>query len=324
MKLSISHARPRARRGFSLLEVAVVIAIVGLLVAGLAGPLSSQVDQRRFNDTRALLKSAEDAILVFAATNGRLPCPASATSNGIEVTRDAAGRCQIAGGNGAVIGFVPARTLGLSPVDGQGYATDAWGTNVGNRLGYAIIDTLPPGTGAAGDFPAGPTTPPRSNVSTLDGAFTKDDGLNQPYVLASGTSIRAWQAISRYVNSTYQAAQPAKGLLHVCRTAAGVVGAPANPRCGAPTAGTSTPSANTLTDQTPIVLFSLGPTNNTAPFVVSRTDELENTSNRLDRLFVMHEKAEAAAAGGAFDDVVVWVSLNTLYNKLLEGGKLKP
>jgi prepilin-type N-terminal cleavage/methylation domain-containing protein len=317
MKLSISHARPRARRGFSLLEVAVVIAIVGLLVAGLAGPLSSQVDQRRFNDTRALLKSAEDAILVFAATNGRLPCPASATSNGIEVTRDAAGRCQIAGGNGAVIGFVPARTLGLSPVDGQGYATDAWGTNVGNRLGYAIIDTLPPGTGAAGDFSA-------ARVAALDGIFTKNNGLNQPYLLASGVNVPAWQAVSQYVTATYQAAQPAKGLLHVCRAATGVVGAPTNSRCGAPTAGTSTPSANTLTDQAPIVLFSLGATNNAAPFVVSRIDERENTSDRPDRLFVMHEKAEAAAAGGAFDDVVTWVSLNTLYNKMLEGGKLKP
>jgi prepilin-type N-terminal cleavage/methylation domain-containing protein len=307
----------RISSGFSLLEVAVVIAVVGLLVAGLAGPLSSQIDQRRLVETRALLKASETAILAFAATNGRLPCPASATSNGIEVSRDAAGRCQIVGGNGAIVGYVPARTLGLSPLDSAGYLTDAWGTTPDFRIGYAIIDTVPPGTGAAGDFSA-------ARVAGFNSVFTRDNALNGTYTLASGTNLRNWQALSQYVNTNYSSAFPAKGLLHVCRSATGISGLPGLPKCGNPTNGTNTPSANTLSDQAPVVLFSLGLGNNTAPYAPARLDEAPNLPTNADRLFVSHERAEAAAVGGAFDDVVSWVSLNTLFSKMLEGGRLSP
>jgi prepilin-type N-terminal cleavage/methylation domain-containing protein len=308
-------------RGFSLIEIAVVIAVVGLLIASLAGPLSSQIDNRRLGDTRSVMKLAEEAILVFAATNGRVPCPASSTSNGIEVPRDPAGRCILAGGavNGVVLGFVPARTLGLSPLDNEGFITDAWGTAPANRIGYAVVDAVGAGTAATGDFSA-------TRVMALNGVFTKTGGLNETYALADGTNVPKWMAISNYVNLNYNLAYPGKGLLHVCRSATGVAGLPASPRCGAPTNGTQTPSNNTLTDQAPVVLFSLGPTNNTPPYVLTRTDEAANLPNAAstDKLFVSHEKSESGAAGGAFDDVVTWISLNILYARMIDSGRLAP
>lgn len=125
--------RSRAARGFSLTELAVVLAIVGLLLAGLLLPLGTQVEQRQIADTTRRLEDAREALIGFAVINGRLPCPASLDSLGIE--SPAGGTC-----TDWYTGFLPAVTLGFSPVDGNGYAIDAWG----NRIRYAVSQTTAP------------------------------------------------------------------------------------------------------------------------------------------------------------------------------------
>lgn len=119
---------PPGARGFTLTELAVVLAVVALLLGGLALPMSSQLDMRARQDTRATLETIRDALLGYAAANGRLPCPASATSAGIEVP--------VGGGPCAhpYDGFVPAVTLGIAPIDDAGYALDGWN----NRVRYAV------------------------------------------------------------------------------------------------------------------------------------------------------------------------------------------
>ena len=133
-------------RGFSLLELAIALAVVGLLLGGLLIPLSTQIAQRNESATQKQLDEIKEALLGFAAANGRLPCPASASSKGVEsfaAGGDASnGDCGSASG-GAFIGFVPGVTLGLSQVDPEGFAVDAWGNNPYNRIRYAISsDTL--------------------------------------------------------------------------------------------------------------------------------------------------------------------------------------
>jgi len=133
----ICAARPdeARQRGFTLAEVAVVVLIVGLLLGGLLGTYSNQIELSRISDTRRTLETARDALLGFAAANGRLPCPATAASNGAE---------QPAGGNCTVsvaperqgVGFLPAATLGLTPIDSNGYLIDAWGS----RVRYAVTN----------------------------------------------------------------------------------------------------------------------------------------------------------------------------------------
>ena len=135
-----------ASKGFSLLELAITLAVVGLLLGGLLVPLSTQIAQRNESGTQKQLDEIKEALLGFAAANGRLPCPASATSRGLEsfaVGGDASnGDCGNASG-GAFIGFVPGVTLGLSQVDAEGYAVDSWGNNAYNRIRYAVsADTL--------------------------------------------------------------------------------------------------------------------------------------------------------------------------------------
>ena len=112
--------------------MAIVLAILGLLLGGLILPLSAQIDQHHHAQTRKSLAEIQDALLGFATLNGRLPCPASSTSNGVE---DPAG-----GGvcNHPFDGFVPAVTLGIMPTDNSGYALDAWGSGENNRIRYAV------------------------------------------------------------------------------------------------------------------------------------------------------------------------------------------
>jgi type II secretory pathway pseudopilin PulG len=108
--------------------LAVVLVIVALLVGGLVIPLSSQMDMRARQETRASLETIRDALLGYAAANGRLPCPASTTSAGVESPLGG-GTC-----TNPYDGFVPAATLGIGPTDSAGYAVDGWG----NRLRYAV------------------------------------------------------------------------------------------------------------------------------------------------------------------------------------------
>lgn len=72
----IPYSTPhRTQTGFSLVEMAIVLAIVGLLLAGLLPTISSQIEQQRRNETRKYMDEVRDALLGYAVTNKRLPCP---------------------------------------------------------------------------------------------------------------------------------------------------------------------------------------------------------------------------------------------------------
>lgn len=124
----------RLARGFSLVELAVVMAIVAFLMGGLMYTLSAQVEQRNFEDTRRRLDQARELLLGFAIVNGRLPCPATSTSSGDE-SPAGGGTCTLTTHNG----WLPARTIGYQQTDSGGYAVDAWG----NRIRYAVSIATP-------------------------------------------------------------------------------------------------------------------------------------------------------------------------------------
>jgi prepilin-type N-terminal cleavage/methylation domain-containing protein len=102
------------QRGFSLVEMAIVLVIVGLAIGGLMTPLSAQVEQRRVAETQRALDEAREALIGFALRNGYFPCPAVSATNGLE---DRAGAyCN--GGRRA--GLLPWATLGVAKADGWG------------------------------------------------------------------------------------------------------------------------------------------------------------------------------------------------------------
>jgi len=113
----------RRMRGFTLVELAVALAVIGLLLGMLIVPLNSQVDQQRINDTRKQLNLVTEAILGFAVTNGRLPCPALATTASTVSTAGTENRtapnCNAVVG-GVARGVVPWAVLGLPELDSWG------------------------------------------------------------------------------------------------------------------------------------------------------------------------------------------------------------
>jgi prepilin-type N-terminal cleavage/methylation domain-containing protein len=141
----------RRARGFTLVELAVALAVIGLLIGMLMVPLNAQVDQQRINDTRKQLDLVTEAILGFAVANGRLPCPAVATTAntvaGAGAENFAAPSC-VGAVAGVVVGVVPWATLGLPEVDAWErrftyVATDTFADNLpaGMPASFALTDT---------------------------------------------------------------------------------------------------------------------------------------------------------------------------------------
>lgn len=106
-------------RGFTLIEVAISMVILGLVMTGLVVALSQEIQQRKLVDTRTTLAQANEALTAFVVANARLPCPATAASNGLESTT-APGVCT------AASGYLPAVTLGLPNLDANGLLNDGW------------------------------------------------------------------------------------------------------------------------------------------------------------------------------------------------------
>jgi len=127
--------------GFTLVEMAIVLVIVGLLLGGLLMPLSAQIEQRRISETQKTLEEIREALIGYAASHTSsphnrpylpcpditLPTPPFTPNDGIEdrypllpLTANS-GRCVSQEGN------IPWATLGVS-------RTDSWY----NRVRYRV------------------------------------------------------------------------------------------------------------------------------------------------------------------------------------------
>jgi len=164
------------QRGFTLIEMAIVLVIITILIGGLAVPLSAQIQARRIAETNRTLEEAREAIIGYAMTHSvdhdsnlttpprpRLPCPDS-DSDGIENRDAGTGICA------QDAGWFPWVTLGTA-------AQDAWG----NRLRYASQPELTNSFNSA-------TTPPTSgwyNVCSSQACTSVDVAADVPIVLVS-------------------------------------------------------------------------------------------------------------------------------------------
>ena len=111
--LAWQRAIPRpAQYGFSLVEMAVVMVILAMLIGGLVVPLTAQIDQRDMNETRKSLSEIKEALMGFAITSGRLPCPAISSTNGDEKLT-----CVVLADRH---GYIPWAKLGVSKLDAWG------------------------------------------------------------------------------------------------------------------------------------------------------------------------------------------------------------
>lgn len=129
--------RPPA--GFTLTELAVVLAIVSLLIGGMLVPMAGQQDLRNRQEAAKALDAIQESLIGFAVINGRLPCPAAPSlPSGTGGTCPDGGAATVAGceatsGTGPALvcatnpGVLPWATLGLPE-------SDPWG----NRYSYRV------------------------------------------------------------------------------------------------------------------------------------------------------------------------------------------
>lgn len=159
------------QQGFSLVEMAIVLVILGFVLGALLLPLRAQREQAAQVQTTNTLENAKHNLLGYVQQQGRLPCPATAASSGI-ASPNASGACT------SQLGYLPATTLGMQPTDVNGFALDAWN----NPIMYAVAQSK---SGAA-------VTPFTANSAT--------DGMNivglvnlapELRVCASSTGITA-------------------------------------------------------------------------------------------------------------------------------------
>ncbi|WP_370868244.1 type II secretion system protein [Sulfuriferula sp.] len=119
-------------RGFTLIEMAIVLIIITLVVGGALVPLGAQIEQRQRAETQKTLDEIKEALIGYAVSQGKLPCPSAVVPtipNGV-----ATASC-----SGIATGYIPWDTLGVNNKDAWGnlihYAVDAQFTTTAFGLG---------------------------------------------------------------------------------------------------------------------------------------------------------------------------------------------
>lgn len=181
--------RTRAR-GFTLIELAVALFVLMLLLGSIIVPLTTQVEQRKLSESRKALDTARDALMGFAAANGRLPCPASPASNGNE-SFAAGGSASDGNCSNFFDGFLPAAALGYTPTDSFGYALDGWGI-VQNRVRYAVSNQTVNGITNPLTRNGGMSSAGLSNLAAAQFLFVCNSGIG----VNAGTNCGAAVALS--------------------------------------------------------------------------------------------------------------------------------
>ncbi len=111
----ISSSSSLKQQGFTLIEIAIVLVIIGLLLGGLIMPLRAQRDINHRKTTELQLQEIRAALLGYALTNSKLPCPTNAAGLGL------APPVCVAANN-----LIPYATLGIQGTIKNGALVDVW------------------------------------------------------------------------------------------------------------------------------------------------------------------------------------------------------
>ena len=271
------------QKGFTLVELAIVLVIVGVLLGGFIGTLASRIESTQRSNTQDQLEDIKSAILGFASAGGRLPCPAVANPAVATET----GEEQPVGGGACTTqhGFVPGKTLGLAgSYNRDNLLVDTWG----NPIRYSVSDV-----GGADDFTTPYTAPGAGGMKDVGIA-----ALNPQLTVCDGDSAN---------NNDCSA-----GLTTLVGNAPFIVlslGKDGNEFVGRFAAD----NTNANTDQGE---------NSAEADVVAGAGEGLAYSVGNNRAFVSKSYSGDGAAADPFDDLIIWVSPYILYSQMIEAGQL--
>jgi prepilin-type N-terminal cleavage/methylation domain-containing protein len=238
-----------------------------------------------------LLEMAIVLLIVALLLGGLLPT----LSGRIEQQRLGEVRRQLDEIQQAVIGYAIANGRLPCPASASGNGTESFAAG-----GSAA-------NGNCSNFYDGYAPAATLGVAATDGQGYADDPWGNRIRYAVTTSNgNAYTRINGMSTTGMSALAPN---LLVCSTASGI-------------SATSCAAGAALTTGVPLVVYSTGRNGGHGG---SGADEAANpnpNSADNDRVFVSHAPSSASAANGEFDDIVIWLSPNILYNRMVEAGKL--
>jgi prepilin-type N-terminal cleavage/methylation domain-containing protein len=121
-------------QGFSLIEIAIVLVVLGFLIGSLLHPLAKKVEQDKIKLTQHNLEEIKQALLGYAVLHGCLPCPAIDAAAGEVRDKVDIDICSQPCKYSAVQeGFIPWLDLGVGRYD-------AWGNRFRYRLKKEYTD----------------------------------------------------------------------------------------------------------------------------------------------------------------------------------------
>ena len=277
----------RSPRGFTLVELAMSLFVIALLMGTVMYTLSAQNDQRMRTDSLRNLDEAKELLITFAIVNGRLPCPASTTTNGNEAD------APLGSGSGVCtsgyIGYLPARVIGFQPQDGSGYGLDAWN----NRIRYAVSITVPVNSAT-----------PRVCRGVLP------------------SNLPANMHFTSKTNLKTDGIDCAPTDLVICSSSTGISPGSVPPSCGA-----ATPVTNQNVVAAVIWSQGKNFASSRYLGVQGQAGDDERVNNKTvansnHPIFVAHTPSPPGAAGGEFDDLLTWIPAGQLYGRLVAAGVL--
>jgi prepilin-type N-terminal cleavage/methylation domain-containing protein len=198
----------KRQAGFTLIEIAVVVFLIGLLAAMGISALTAQLSNAAISTTKKKQDTIKDALITYLGKNKRLPCPAIDNS-GVEAPRNIAitpgdPNCQ---GN---FGIVPYVTLELT----KSAALDGWE----NFFSYAVTPqwTMTYDSNIALQVAGGTTsiTPAKSFIAGATGIYPVNDrSPTSPYTAIPITANAVALIISHGKNGS--GALTSKGTLNL-------------------------------------------------------------------------------------------------------------